>query len=66
MNLGQAQQELNALRQQFESALNDFHQRTGLIIDVQVSHVDVTEFGHTRRRVVHVVELSGAIKDGGG
>lgn len=66
MIISQAQQELNTLRQQFEAAIDDYHQRTGLVVDVQVSHLDVTEFGSTRRRVVHSVVMVAAIKDGGG
>lgn len=64
MNMGEAQAELNTLRKSIEEKLNDFHKRTGLIVEVYVSHVDVTEFGHTRRNVIHQVEVRGSLRDG--
>lgn len=64
MNISEAQAELSALRRQLEESLNDFHKRTGLIVNVYIHHTDMTQFGSERRTVIHSVEIEGFVKDG--
>lgn len=64
MNVTEAQELISGLRKHIEEVLNDFHANTGLIADVFVYHNDVTEFGRTRRQVIHNVEITASLKDG--
>lgn len=63
MNIADIQSELNAIANSIQEQLNDFHKKTGLLVNVEVDELDVTPFGMEGRKVHYSISLRATVAE---
>lgn len=58
MTIDQAKQEMHALKVQLETAINGWHERTGLPVDIYIHGQEVTAFNSKSRQFIYQAVVS--------
>lgn len=58
MTIDQAKLEMLELKKRLDSAINEFHQRTGLAVDIYIQQLEVTRFGDAGPKYLYEANVS--------
>jgi hypothetical protein len=58
MTIEQTEQEMEVLKAQLDSTINEFHRRTGLPINIYINQIDATDFQSAKPKYFYEAHIT--------